>query len=199
MREMKCKPRDLAIVVDSGIEELVGLIVEVLEATCAGSTTGSLKCKGRVSWRQALPQESLCAARAIDARPASHPDPRQPFRRRHRHPGSGSTRRKRFSAFLGWFAVLTAYGGRVKSKKAELPTTLFALDVLVDLLRDTEAQAFLIGDLCSALEKMAKQRGDEAMIALCEAMRIEIGNLHGTLIDADSRANTGILVEEAEE
>ncbi|MBJ9674507.1 hypothetical protein [Burkholderia gladioli] len=87
----------------------------------------------------------------------------------------------------------------MKSKKAELPTTLFALDVLVDLLRDTEAQAFLIGDLCSALEKMAKQRGDEAMIALCEAMRIEIGNLHGTLIDADSRSNTGILVEEAEE
>ncbi|HDR9101147.1 TPA: hypothetical protein QDB15_006004 [Burkholderia vietnamiensis] len=87
----------------------------------------------------------------------------------------------------------------MKSKHTELHPTLFALDVLVDLIRDAAAQAFLIGDLWSALDKMAKQRGDEAMVALCEAMRIEIGNLHGTLIGADARANTGVLVEEAEE
>ncbi|WP_186020364.1 hypothetical protein [Burkholderia gladioli] len=47
MREMKCKPRDLAIVVDSGIEELVGLIVEVLEAACDGEHDWLTEVQGR--------------------------------------------------------------------------------------------------------------------------------------------------------
>ncbi|WP_025096565.1 hypothetical protein [Burkholderia sp. A1] len=47
MREMKCKPGDLAIVVDSGIEELVGLIVEVLEAACDGEHDWLTEVQGR--------------------------------------------------------------------------------------------------------------------------------------------------------
>jgi hypothetical protein len=67
---------------------------------------------------------------------------------------------------------------------------------LVQLITDGDAQAGVIGDLQNALTSIAKARNDESMMALCEVLRLEIGNLWGILIEADASAKTEIIVRE---
>lgn len=44
---LRCKPGTLAIVIDSGIEELIGLIVEVLHAACDGEHDWLTQVQGK--------------------------------------------------------------------------------------------------------------------------------------------------------
>ncbi|SAL16994.1 hypothetical protein AWB71_00685 [Caballeronia peredens] len=71
---------------------------------------------------------------------------------------------------------------------------LSARKTLVGLIEAASEQAFILGDLQKTLTALAKSKSDESTLSVCNALRIQIGELHGILIGADAEADTRVIV-----
>jgi hypothetical protein len=87
-------------------------------------------------------------------------------------------------------------------KQSWLPSMangLKARNTLIRLIRDADEQRSLLAELGSALEKLAKARGDESIQHLARCINMELGELYGILISADAATDTGVIVERGDE
>ena len=76
-----------------------------------------------------------------------------------------------------------------------LHPSIVALDVISDLIREADGIAFVISRLAGTLMLLARDSESHAFAVTCEALNSEVAALFGALVEADARANTGIIVE----